>query len=368
MNHSAEKSKILIVDDVPGNIRTLVAILGAEYKLLVATDGPTALSIAREKELDLILLDVVMPEMDGYEVCQTLKSDAATRGIPVIFVTARSDVTDELKALELGAVDFLTKPVSPPVVMARVKTHLGLKRANEALERQNKELREAAKLREEVERIMRHDLKTPLNSIIGFSSFLSTDTDMNSEQEHMLKIIVDNGYSLLNMINLSMDIYKMERGSYSLDPKPVDIMDLIRRIRETSLKQFTRRNLQLEVLLDGHPSDPSARFLIVGEELLCYSMLGNLFNNALEAAPKGSIVTIAMDRGQAGEISIHNMGSVPEEIRADFFEKYTTAGKAGGTGLGTYSAKLMAETQRGSIHLDTSEERGTTVTVRLPLA
>jgi class 3 adenylate cyclase len=121
------KESILVVDDTPENVDVLAGVLSRDYRIKVALSGNKALQIAQQDDPpDLILLDVMMPEMDGYEVCRQLKQNAKTRDIPVIFVTAKTEVADETKGLELGAVDYLTKPISPPVVQARVRTHLAL--------------------------------------------------------------------------------------------------------------------------------------------------------------------------------------------------------------------------------------------------
>jgi diguanylate cyclase (GGDEF)-like protein len=132
---SAEKHRILIVDDASTNIEILNEVLGAEYDSLFALDGETALQIAGEQIPDLILLDVVMPGLDGHEVCRRLKADPRTKGIPVIFISGLSEESDEAKGLEIGAIDYITKPFSPPIVRARVRNHLQLKRYQDMLER-----------------------------------------------------------------------------------------------------------------------------------------------------------------------------------------------------------------------------------------
>ncbi len=126
---------ILVVDDVPSNVDVLNDILNQDYQVKVALNGERAIKItAGDKTPDLILLDIMMPGMDGYEVCRRLKSNLSTRNIPIVFVTARGEVEDETKGFELGAVDYITKPVSPPVVKARVRTQLALYDQNRALE------------------------------------------------------------------------------------------------------------------------------------------------------------------------------------------------------------------------------------------
>jgi PleD family two-component response regulator len=135
-----KKLNVLIVDDEPGNIKLLISMLQLDYTTIVATNGATALQIAMSEEPpDLILLDIIMPEMDGYEVCQRLKADARTKEIPVIFITVKVTEKDEVKAFELGAVDYITKPFSTVVVKARVKTHLKLKQQRDFLEAMLKE-------------------------------------------------------------------------------------------------------------------------------------------------------------------------------------------------------------------------------------
>lgn len=133
-SNNEEKQTVLIVDDTPDNISLITSLLKDIYRVKIATNGNKALQIAFSNEQpDLILLDIMMPEMDGYEVCRHLKSDSQTAEIPVIFLTAKADIEDELKGFELGAVDYITKPISPPVVLARVRTHLRLKRMIEYL-------------------------------------------------------------------------------------------------------------------------------------------------------------------------------------------------------------------------------------------
>jgi putative two-component system response regulator len=132
--NNEQKQIILVVDDTPDNLSLITSLLKDFYRVKIATNGNKALQIVFSNEPpDLILLDIMMPEMDGYEVCRHLKSDSQTAEIPVIFLTAKSEIEDELKGFELGAVDFITKPISPPIVLARVRTHLRLKRVTDYL-------------------------------------------------------------------------------------------------------------------------------------------------------------------------------------------------------------------------------------------
>jgi len=225
------KKVILIVDDVRDNIDILGKLLSGEYKVKVALNGPQALQIVENSGLpDLILLDIMMPEMDGYEVCRRLKQNPKTKKIPVIFVTAKSEDYDEAMGFEVGAADYLTKPVSSLVVHARIKTHLNLREAMLEMEKQNEILQEIIRLREDVEQITRHDLKSPLTAFINIPEMLMCDENMTQDQMEMLEILNKSGLRMLEMINRSLDLYKMERGQYKLNPVPVDIIKIIRHI------------------------------------------------------------------------------------------------------------------------------------------
>ena len=360
---------ILIVDDVPESIKFVMAALNSfNYEILVATSGQIALEVATSQLPDLILLDIVMPNINGYEVCQQLKANVTTHQIPIIFMTARDEVEDEIKGLELGAVDYITKPIHPPIVQARVKTHLNLKQALEELEQKNALLEQTAMLRDDVEHILRHDLKTPLNGIISYSMMLLEMLELEPTTKNMLVKIEALSYEMLNMINRSLDLYKMEIGSYQYVPQSMDVLAIIRKIVSETENIVAVQQIKVQILQRQKNVTLNDTFVVQTEYALFYSMLANLFKNALEASPKGATITLSLDKDlNMAIIRIHNQKAVPLSIRDTFFEKHSTFGKTGGTGLGTYSAQLMAETQGGYIELETSEQTGTTVIVRLPL-
>ncbi len=358
-------SKILVVDDTDTNIDILVEILGDDYDVRVATDGFGALEAVSEEPPDLILLDIMMPDLDGYEVCKKLKSREDTKDIPVIFVTAMGEIENETKGLDIGAVDYITKPLSPPIVKARVHNHLQLKKAGDELKKQNEILNENIRLREDVDRIARHDLKTPLNAVITIPDLLLKEGNLNPEQSDMLKMLETSGYRMLDIINSSLDLYKMESGKYELTPVSVNIIPIIFQIQGETRDMQNARNLSLHVLSGGKEAGQEDSFVVSGEEMLCYSMLANLIKNAMEASPPGNKINILLKKQPDPVIQIHNQGVVPDEIQDRFFEKYVTAGKKGGTGLGTYSAKLITETLGGTISFQSSPEKGTIVTVKL---
>jgi signal transduction histidine kinase/DNA-binding response OmpR family regulator len=233
------------------------------------------------------------------------------------------------------------------------------------LEDQNEKLLEAFRLRDEVERIARHDLKTPLASIATVPRLLRERRAVAPEDDELLGIVERAALRVLSMVNLSLDLFRMEEGSYRLRAQAVDLAALVRTV--TLELQAHASSKQLRMVLDL----PSAPVFAQGEELLCYATLANLVKNALEASPDGGEVRVRVARvedadGVCVEVDIHNGGQVPTEVRERFFEKYATHGKADGTGLGAYSARLMARVQRGSLRM-AGDGDGTTLSMRLPV-
>ena len=366
-----QKASLLVVDDVADNIDVLVGLLQDEYKVRAAKSGETALRMlgSGSQLPDLILLDVMMPEMDGFEVCRRLKANPLTAGIPVIFLTAADDSTNVVQGFELGAVDYVTKPANPTVLKMRVRTHLTRSQAFSELKKQNEVMAENIHLREEVDRITAHDLKNPIGGIINFTDMLIADDMMTNDQKEMLRAIDESAHCLLNMVNLSLDLFKIEQGTYELQPSRIDLVEIVRKVLTEKAPEISARKLNVSNTLQHSGEEPV--FHVRGDALLCYSLLGNLIKNALEASPSEGKLVFSYTTGDdgRGSIAITNNGCVPINVRGAFFGKYVTAGKKGGTGLGTYSARLLTEVQQGTIAMESSEEKNeTTLTVTLPLA
>lgn len=238
---------------------------------------------------------------------------------------------------------------------------------NKTLNAQNEELVRAAQMREDVERIMRHDLKSPLMSVVALPQLLKLKGEFTEKQRGMLDKIEKAGRNMDNMIESSLDMFKIEQGTYQLHPENIDLVQMVNMVVDQLGSVQRRKKLEIVQLLGEDPME-GAKCDFQGASLLCQTMIANLVRNAMEAAPKGGTLTLSITTSD-GEVAfaVHNMGVVPEELRDTFFEKYATAGKTGGTGLGTYSARLTAEAHNGSINYISSEEAGTTVEVRLPL-
>jgi len=360
MTPEKNKSKILIVDDTQVNLFLLKSLLENDYHLFAAQKGSIALQIAKKQIPDLILLDIMMPEMDGYEVCRCLKADNATKEIPIIFITSKTKTEDEIKGFEVGGVDYITKPINPKVVLARVQAQMALKKQNELL-------KENMKLREDASRIMSHDLKSPLTSIISSSNTMEkSNSNLTEKQKRLTKRIKKAGNKLLQMINMSLDLYKMEQGSYSFEPLPVDIVSVLHEIFNDYQQILIDKDITFEISINENNLSEWDRFEVLGEQLLFFSLLANLIKNAVEASQPEEKIHVRLLNKEHISIAIQNPAVVPEELRATFFEKYVSFGKKGGTGLGTYSAKLMAETLGGTISMTSSEENGTTITITFP--
>ena len=361
-----EKPTILVVDDTPDNLHLLSQLFKDDYRVKIAHNGEKALSICQaDTPPDLILLDIMMPGLDGFEVAEQLRAHPSSEHIPIIFVTAMTDDAARLKGMELGAVDFVTKPIQPEILQVRVRNFMRYINLHRHLQADYDTMLEAARLKEDVEHITRHDLKGPLAGIVGLTQNLIENSALRTEQCEQLRLIEDAAMQVLNMINLSAEIYKIETGRYELQAQPVPVIQILNRLTATMSAIFAVKELDIAI---HKPADRSPEELLAsGEPMFCHSLLQNLLKNACEAAPAHSQVTLSVNLDDALTITIQNSGTVPHAVRERFFEKFATAGKSGGTGLGTYSAKLLTEAQHGSIAMETSDEKNQTrITITLP--
>jgi len=353
-----KKSTVLIVDDIPTNIEVLAGVLKDEYAIKVAISGKKALEIADAFHIDLILLDIMMPVMDGFETCRLLKANPKTAHIPIIFLSARDGTEDVVAGLRLGAVDYVSKPADPTILKARLSAHLLLATAMQDIKRQNELLIENARLREDVERMTRHDLKSPIAVALHGSQALlvSPLTPNQREHAHMIETAAENA---LEMINRTLDVYKMEQGTYQPVLQMFDLGEMLGKVCRQA--QLTFDSSDVTISFD-QPED----VMCLGEPLLCYSLFNNVLKNAIEASPPGGRVTINIAPGYGNlHLMIDNAGEVPQAARERFFEKYAPSDKIGGNGIGTYSIRLMAEVQGGTVSMDTGHGR-TRLTITLP--
>lgn len=355
-----KKQTILVVDDIAENIDVVASSLSPFYNIKVALNGNDALTITKSiPRPDLILLDIVMPEMDGYELCSLLKKDPDTKEIPILFVTAMDDIQDETKGFDVGAVDYITKPICAPIMLARVRAQLELKKYREEIKQQNYILKENIQLKDDVDTILRHDLKTPLNVFMWAPDFIKSEGDLSEKQNQTLDILKQSSLSMMNMINNSINLLKMERGEYTVQAAMVDICKTLKQIKNEMTSQLKTKQLDMPIEIKNESQAKPDMFLMEGEEILFYNIFSNLIKNAIEASPIGKSIKIIMEKTDL-VIRIRNLGEVPDDIKTVFFNKYIS-GKKNSVGLGTYSAMVMTKTLGGTIMFDTSVSNETSV-------
>jgi len=355
-----------MVDDTADNLQLLAHLFKEDYKVRLANSGARALEICcSETPPDLVLLDVMMPDIDGFEVAKRLSEHPATAGLPIIFVTAMDGDAERLNGLQLGAVDYVTKPIQPELLKARVRNFMRYVSLHRQLQADYDQMVELARLKEQVEQITHHDMKGPLAGVIGLLQAALADESIGRRTVEQLRLAESAAFQLLNMVNLSAELYKIETGSFELKAQPIEIGEVLRHMAEMLRHTFAVKELSIAVDADVPVGEEPPKAL--GDPTLCYAVFYNLIKNACEAAPAHSRVNIVLYGTTPLQVGIENKGAVPVAIRARFFEKFVTVGKAGGTGLGTYSARLLSEAQGGKVELLVSDERETTtVTVTLP--
>jgi CheY-like chemotaxis protein len=361
-----ERPQILVVDDVADNLMLLSELFEGEYGVRIANSGKKALTICQsETPPDLILLDVMMPGMDGFEVACALRSHPASEHIPIVFITALSDESSRLKGMALGAVDFVTKPIDPELLKVRVGNFMRYVRLHKNLQADYDSILETARLQEQVEQLARHDIKGPLAAVLGLAQGLGDADGLSDDQRQQVRMMEEAAQTALATINRSADLYKIEAGTFEFIPQRASLARILRRLVEQARRSFAAKELII-ALGTPHGVDDGELCALI-DPSLCYSALENLIKNACEAAPSVSTVTVSIRKETPIRVSIENSGVVPRPIRSTFFDKFVTHGKRGGTGLGTYSAKLLIETQGGSIAMATDDRNDkTTITVTLP--
>ncbi len=349
------KPTVLVVDDETTNIDLVTENLRSGYRVMAAKSGKQALKIlANDKfTIDVILLDIMMPEMDGFQACKAIKVQSELADIPIIFLSAKNDVADIKYGFEIGAVDYITKPLHGDILLARVNTHVRLRQNSQLLANQVCALVENSKLREEIEKITQHDLKGPLNNII-FESYNLKDRVAAASINRAVNNVV-------NMINNSLNLYKIEQGKYQLIPERLNLTTVV--IDAINAVQLQSEEKNLVITKTGLNKE----YLVYAETLLCLSIFNNLLKNSVEASPLTGEIDISLSEGvDTITFCITNQGVVPLNIRHILFEKYASSDLNKGSGLGTYSAKLMTEVQHGSICFDIINEQKTQFSIKLP--
>lgn len=359
---------VLVVDDNPTNLGVITDYLEEQgLTVLVARDGESAIEKTILAQPDLILLDVMMPGIDGFETCQRLKNMEETRNIPIIFMTALAETNDKVRGFTAGAVDYVTKPIQQEEVFARVITHLRLRELTEQLEQKVRErtlkLERLDKAKSDFIHVMSHELRTPLTAVDGYAQLLHTlpEITQNEELYELVGYIIEGAHQLLGLMTQTLEATKIDQGGLILYPDKVILEELFTELAHSFEPVCRTRNLHcvFQHLADLPP--------ISADPHLLNRAFYQLLINAIKYTPDGGTITIAgreeTSNGRSEiEITVQDsgIGIDPQQLEL-IFEKFYQTGKAelhssgqtsfkgGGPGLGLAIAKGIIEAHNGRI-------------------
>ena len=389
-----EKPTILVVDDIPENIDLLDGILAEDYNVRAALNGKKALEIVSKNSVpDLVLLDVMMPEMDGYQVCRQLKENSTTRKIPVIFVTARTDLEGELKGLDLGAVDYITKPFDPALVKARIRTHIELKMIRDQIEALAQTRAQQLVHAERLSTIgllsagIAHEINTPLTFIKSHADFIKKDlNELQIKLPGALKQDAspkkDSKEAIDEIISgCSESIREVIQGARRIETLVRNLKHFSRQNDQEKSRIDCRQCIENAVnlcrfhlkIIDLHMDVPDRLPEVTANDQQIEQVLINLIKNAADAlenteSPKISIM--AKTRGTNLVIRVVDNGpGISEEGLSSIWEAfYTTKAADKGTGLGLSISRGIIEDHGGGIDAMNLNPTGAGFTIKLPIA
>lgn len=366
---------ILIVDDLPSNLELMDATLSLEgFTILKALSGSQALEMAHVKALDLILMDVNMPNMSGYETCEHLKADPRSRDIPVMFISAIDDAEVKVRGFSVGGVDYIPKPFHREELLARVVAHVELRKRQVEIEQlKQKEvafLEEVNKLKDEMLRMVSHDIKNPLSVIMGCVEVL--EKEMNQYlKEHQrsaetVVLIRRCAEEIMTLVRDLLDTTRIESQAELL-AEPVLLSPYL--ARQVEGQQFSAREKQIEL---KYIPPPASLYVDLSPERFEH-VLQNLLSNAIKYTPAGGKVELSTE-SHPGEIWIHVQDTglgIPYEDQPRLFEKFYRVQrpehqKQTGSGLGLAIVKTIVDQHGGQVWVDSEPGQGSTFTVSLP--
>jgi two-component system sensor histidine kinase/response regulator len=363
---AASPACVLVVDDTIANLRLLSNMLSEEgYEVRAVTNGPQALQAVERDPPDVILLDITMPEMDGYEVCRRLKARDRSKDVPVIFLTALTDTADKVRAFDAGGVDYVTKPFQLEEVLARVKTQVALRQARVALAGSYRRLRTLEQLRDDLVHMIVHDMRSPLTALqIDLNLLKGPAAALDDVSRQGLQAAVDSVKALNRMANDLLDVSRLEEGKMPIDRAEWDLTQIASEVRSAL------RNIDHERPIDIETAGP-VRATCDGS--LVRRVLENLVSNGIRHTPAGSRIRISLasDRGRV-RVEVHDQGrGVPPEAREKIFEKFGALQARHdrsyhSVGLGLAFCKLAIRAQGGTIGVDSGVPAGSTFWFELP--
>jgi len=363
--------RILAVDDDRINLRIISGILRHEgYEIAEAASGEQALEVYATFHPNLVLLDVMMPGIDGFATCRTLKKTYGDKCAPVIFVTAKSEADDVVMGFDAGGVDYLTKPFRPKEVVARIRTHL----SNQQLVEQQKDLVDqlsrANAAKDRFLGMCAHDLRNPLSSIRGLAELMDENAIgvLTPEQREIIQTIHGASQSMLLLVNELLDVATIEAGHLKLEKSRVNIVDIVERSVHLSNIEAAKKKTTIELVKLA--TDP----IVNVDTNKIRQVVDNLINNAVKYSPRGSIVTVLIhSNGKEAGFAVRDSGpGIPENERHKLFKDYgrlstVPTGGEKSTGLGLAICRKIVEAHHGTIGVDNIPGRGAEFIVSLPL-
>jgi two-component system sensor histidine kinase/response regulator len=363
-----KKPSVLIVDDNPENLGVLGTIIAENgYTPGFAQNGAIALAAVKKKRPDLILLDVMMPDIDGFEVCRQLKQDPTFDDIPIIFLTAMADKEDVITGLELGAVDYVTKPFNNMELITRVNTHLELKAAKEALSEKVDELKQANATKDKFFAIIAHDLINPFNALLAFSSILANKhTQMpEDERDSCIQGILQASNNNYNLLKNLLHWARSQIGKLEVKPTLFDLRDSVGKNIEFHTEVSELKGVNIFSSIDSH--------WVFADKRMFDTVIRNLLSNAIKFTPEHGMVSIsAKQKDDFVEISISDTGvglkseDVDKLFRIDVNQTTVGTSKEKGTGLGLILCKEFVEKNGGTIGVESEEGKGSRFYVCIP--
>lgn len=358
--------KVLIVDDDSYVCATMEALLKNEgHELIFAASGAEGQAKALAERPDVILLDVMMPEMDGYEVCRRLKADPATAAIPVLLVTALTERKERLKGIEAGANDYLTKPIDAQDLRLRVRNAIYTRKLYDQLQQSFEQLKELEALRDNLTHMIVHDMRSSLGSVLGFAQLLkaSAKNKLDERETNFLHKVERNTNLLLDMVISLLDISRLEAGQMPLRMNPCNVYDLARAAIQP-----------LEALLGSRAIEvqrPEPPITVVCDLDLTRRVIANLVGNAIKYTGDQGSIQVQFERlPQAVRVAVVDNGpGIPREQHKKIFEKFSqarTEQRSLGVGLGLAFCKLAVEAHNGSIGVESDVGQGSTFWFILP--
>ena len=380
MTDAGQKESILIIDDTPANLAVLVNFLtDSGFNVFVAEDGESGMEQVDFANPDIVLLDIMMPGIDGMETCRRLKNQEKTKDIPVIFMTALSDIEDIVKGFTVGAVDYVTKPIMQEEVLARIKTHLAMRRLqrdliakNAELHVKNEQLHSLNQTKNEFLGIAAHDLRNPLGSLIGYLDLMlheiRADKYSMDRVTEDLQVMLKVSDRMKNLVNKLLDISAIESGKLELDLKLEDLSQITAESEELFKRKAVQKKINLSVrLVNTLPQVYVDRSRIT-------EVFDNLISNAIKFNKADGSIEIYSERKDSEVIThVRDTGlGLDENDLKDVFKTFTklsakpTAGESS-TGLGLAIVKKIVELHGGRVWVESRKDIGSTFSFSLPV-